>query len=125
MKIERIQPIPLEKDVAKQYARQITLEKIGQSALNVKYLGGGSFGMAFSVEFADSEPIVVKFLRAKDMLEKEVFDLKLLGNHSPVKFPKVIFERKADDIIPLDCYAMEKVDGSSAFMSYLSRLLMR
>ena len=124
MIIERIQPLPLEKDVAKRYAAQVTLELMGKTATAVNYLGGGSFGMAFCVKFADAAPIVVKFLRASDMLEKEVFDLKLLENNCPLKFPKVLFERKADDIIGVDCYAMEKIDGSSAFMSYLSRLLM-
>ena len=124
IQVERIQPIALDRNKAKEYAVQVVLEQTNQTATDVKYLGGGSFGMAFSVKFADKKPIVVKFLRAKNMLEKEVFDLKLLADHCPVKFPKVIFERKSDDIIPVDCYAMEKIDGASAFMSYLSRLLM-
>ena len=51
------------------------------------------------------------------MLEKEVFDLTLIGENSSVKFPKVLFSRAADDIIPLDCYAMELVQGKSAFVN--------
>lgn len=124
IKVERIKPIPLDKNKAIEYAKQVVSEQLGQRSLNAKYLGGGSFGIAFSVQLENEEQIVVKFLRAKDMLEKEVFDLKLLADHCPVKFPKVIFERKSDGVVPVDCYAMEKIDGGSAFMSYLARLLM-
>ena len=90
------------------------------TAINVKYLGGGYFGRGFGVEFENKEQIVVKFLRANDMLEKEVYDLKLLYDSSPIiKFPKVLFVRKADETIPIDCYAMDKIDGESAFASSL------
>ena len=123
-KVERIQPIPLEKENAIEYAKKVVLEQMGKTASNVKYLGGGSFGKAFGVTFDDGKQLVVKFLRASNMLEKEVFDLKLLCDSSPIKFPKVLFARKADEIIPVDCYAMDKIDGASAFASYLSRLLM-
>ena len=123
-KVERIQPISLEKSDAIEYAKKAVSEQMGQNAVSVKYLGGGSFGMAFGVEFENKEQIVVKFLRASDMLEKEIFDLKLLHDNSPVKFPTVLWERKADDTIPVDCYAMDKIDGSTAFCAYLSRLLM-
>ena len=122
IQVERIQPIPLEKEKAVEYAKKAVSEQMSLDATNVKYLGGGSFGMAFGVEFEDKRQIVVKFLRAKDMLEKEVFDLKLLGEYCPVKFPKVLFVRKADENIPVDCYAMETILGKSAFISSLSRL---
>lgn len=124
IQVERIKPIPLKKEDAVEYAKKAVFEQMGDNASSVKYLGGGSFGMAFGVEFENKDQIVVKFLRANDMLDKEVFDLKLLCDSSPIKFPKVLFKRKADDIIPVDCYAMEKIVGGSAFMSYLSRLLM-
>ncbi|MDE6372478.1 MAG: aminoglycoside phosphotransferase family protein [Clostridia bacterium] len=122
IQVERIQPIPLEKEKAAEYAKQAVSEQMGLNATKINYLGGGSFGMAFGVEFEDKSQIVVKFLRAKDMLEKEVFDLKLLGEHCPIKFPKVLFVRRADKIIPVDCYAMDKIDGKSAFISSLSKL---
>lgn len=123
-KVERIQPIPLEKEDAIGYAKKVVFEQMGRTAARVKYLGGGSFGMAFEVESDDGEQVVVKFLRASNMLEKEIFDLKLLYDSSPIRFPKVIFSRKADDAIPADCYAMDKIEGSTAFSSYIARLLM-
>lgn len=117
MKVERITPIPLDKDKAKDYCAIIAKEQFGQTAKSVKYLGGGSFGRAFGVEFADGKKLVIKLLRAKDMLEKEVHDLKLLAENCPIKFPKVLFTRNADDTIPVDCYGMENIDGKNAFSS--------
>lgn len=116
MKIEKIDAIQLSTDDAKKYITTIINENYAQNPTIIKYLGGGSFGSAFYVQISNAE-MVIKFLRAKDMLEKEVFDLTLIGENSNVKFPKVLFSRAADDIIPLDCYAMELVQGKSAFVN--------
>lgn len=114
MKVERITALPLGKDEAKKYCVIIAKERFSQTVKKIKYLGGGSFGRAFGVEFADGKELVIKFLRAEDMLGKEVHDLKLLAENCSVKIPKVLFERNADDIIPVDCYGMEKIDGRNA-----------
>lgn len=115
MKVERIQTIPLDLKQAKSYAAQVAAEGMGKEAKTVKYLGGGSFGMAFLIQLEDCPNIVVKILKAKDMLEKETFDLKLLAENCPIPFPVVLFERKADDVIPVDCYAMSEIEGKNAF----------
>ena len=117
MKVERIIAIPLDKNTATKYAKQIAEQKIGKSIKKVKYLGGGSFGRAFGIEFADGMKIVVKFLRANDMLEKEIHDLRLLADNCPVKIPKVLFVQKADSNIPVDCYGMEQIEGKNALAS--------
>lgn len=52
------------------------------------------------------------------MLEKEVHDLKLLADNCSVKIPKVLFERKADKALPIDCYGMENIDGKNALMAF-------
>ena len=116
MQVERIDVISLDKNVAKDYAINLAKENIGKEVKKVKYLGGGSFGRAFRVEFCDGEKIAIKFLVAKDMLEKEIFDLNLLSNHCKVKIPKVLFSRKNDGVIPVDCYAMDYVEGKSALL---------
>ena len=118
MKVERVEAIPLDKNTAIQYAKEIVKEQVGQAVAKIKYLGGGSFGLAYCVTFVDGRKIVVKFLRATDMLEKEVFDLRELSSHCPIKIPKVLFVRKADDTIPIDCYGMDMIDGKSALMSF-------
>lgn len=117
MKVERIQAISLDKNVAQQYAATVATQQIGQPVQNVRYLGGGSFGSAYKVAFADDRQIVVKFLRARDMLEKEICDLELLAANCPVQTPRVLFSRKADDEIPVDCYGMDLIEGSNAVFS--------
>lgn len=117
MKVERIKAISLDKKIAQKYAEEIAFQQIGQPIKKVKYLGGGSFGRAYKVTFEDDKKIVVKFLRARDMLEKEIYDLDLLAANCSVKIPSVLFSRKADDEIPVDCYGMELIEGSNAVFS--------
>lgn len=118
MKVERVEAIPLDKNTAIQYVKEIVKEQVGQAVAEIKYLGGGSFGLAFCVKFADGKKIVVKLLRAEDMLEKEVYDLRLLSTHCPIKIPQILFVKKADEKIPVDCYGMEMIEGKSALMSF-------
>ena len=117
MKVERIKAIALDKKNAQQYAKTIACQQIGQPVKKVKYLGGGSFGRAYKIVFQNDEKIVVKFLRANDMLEKETHDLDLLAANCPVKIPKVLFSRKADNEVSVDCYGMELIEGSNAIFS--------
>ncbi|MDE7216006.1 MAG: hypothetical protein K2O08_04285, partial [Clostridia bacterium] len=118
MKVERITAIPLDKNTANQYSAIIAKEQFGQAAKKIKYLGGGSFGRAFRIELLDGKRFVIKFLRANDMLEKEVRDLKLLAQNCPIQIPKVLFVRNADNTIPVDCYAMEIIEGKNALMTF-------
>lgn len=122
MKVERIYPIPLDKNTAKQYALNIIRERFSENIKEIKYLGGGSFGRAYSVTFENKSKIVLKFLRAADMVDKEAHDLTLLAQSCSVKLPKVLFVRKSDKTIPVDCYGMEFIEGRNALFS-LSFLL--
>lgn len=117
MKVEKIAAVPLDKDTAKKYAAIIAEKQFGLPPERIKYLGGGSFGRAFGIRFSGGSELVLKFLRASGMLEKEVHDLTLLAKHCPVKIPKVLFSRYADDAIPVDCYGMEK-SGKNALFSF-------
>ncbi len=117
MKVERIKAIALDKKIAQQYAEFIASQQIGQPVKKVKYLGGGSFGRAYKIVFQDGKKIVVKFLRANDMLEKETHDLDLLAANCPVKIPMVLFFHKADNEVPIDCYGMELIEGGNAIFS--------
>ena len=117
MRIERIEALPLTKKQALEYARIVVSQKFGKSVVKVGYMGGGSFGRAVAVECRDGEKLVVKFLRAKNMMEKEVHDLKLLADHSSIRVPAVLFARLGDDEIPVDCYGMEQIEGKSALFA--------
>lgn len=117
MIVEKIEAISLDVKIAQQYAKTIACKQTGQAVKKVKYLGGGSFGRAYKVTFKDGKKIVIKFLRAQDMLEKEIYDLNLLLDNCPVKIPRVLFSRNADNEIPVDCYGMELIEGKNAVFS--------
>ena len=117
MKAERIEALPLTKEQASAYAKIVIGQKLGVNVKKAVYMGGGSFGRAVSVQCKDGQKLVVKFLRAKGMLEKEVHDLKLLARYSTIKIPNVLFTRSADAEIPVDCYGMELIEGKSAFFA--------
>ena len=117
MNAERIKALPLTKAQALEYAQIAVRQKLGRPTEKVRYLGGGSFGRAVSVLCKDGKTLVVKFLLAKDMMQKEVHDLGLLAEHSPVKVPRVLFARPGDEKIPVDCYGMEEIEGKSALFA--------
>lgn len=111
MQVDKIIPIELTKEQAQAYAVKVAKENTDKTVKLVKYMGGGSFGKAVKVTFEDRESIVVKFLRAEGMLEKETGDLTLLGKKCSVKMPAVLFVRHKDEDVPADCYAMEYIEG--------------
>lgn len=117
MKVERIQALPLTKEQTLEYAKRVVWQKLGKTAEKVGYLGDGSFGRAASVKCKDGQKLVVKFLRAKGMMQKEAHDLKLLAKYSTVKVPDVLFTRLGDGEIPVDCYGMEQIEGKSSLFA--------
>ena len=117
MQAETVEVLPLTKEQALAYAKLAVREQLGRPAEKVSYMGGGSFGRAVAVTFRGGQSLVVKFLRAKGMMEKEAHDLKLLAGYSTVKVPEVLFTRLRDDKIPVDCYGMEKIAGKSALFA--------
>lgn len=111
MIVDRIITVALDKKSAAKYAAVAFEEYTKEKPKKINCLGGGSFGMAFKVEAEDCKSIVIKFMRADKMMEKEVFDLDLLGKNCPLDMPKVLFSRKKDDEIPVDCYGMTVMQG--------------
>ena len=118
MQVDKIIPIELTKEQAQAYAVKVAKENTDKTVKLVKYMGGGSFGKAVKVTFEDRESIVVKFLRAEGMLEKETGDLTLLGKNCSVKMPAVLFVRHKDEDVPADCYAMEYIEGKPMIYDY-------
>lgn len=117
MKVERITPIKLDKRKAEDYAAKAVRLCLGESAVKVRHLGGGSFGRAVCVTLTSGRRLVVKFLLAGGMMEKEAHDLALLRDNCPIKFPSVLFTRKGDASLPPDCYGMELIGGKSALFA--------
>ncbi len=113
MEIKRITIEKPDKKTGARAASELVREMTGEEALKVKYLGGGSFGMAYGV--CGKKEYVVKFLLADGMLEKETHDLKLLAKYSPVKIPEVYYSGKTR--YGTDAYIMERIPGKSALYS--------
>ena len=103
MKIERITPVDIDGKQAVIHARYVAEEYSGKRAVKAKYMGGGSFGRAVAVTLEDGYSFVVKLLCASGMLEKETHDLRLLSFRCPVKMPKPLFVREADERVIVDC----------------------
>ena len=70
-RVERTEAVDFGKDDAVRCAGIAVRECMRVRAVRVKYLGGGSFGRAAEVRLEDGRAVVVKFLCAADMLEKE------------------------------------------------------
>lgn len=122
MIVDRIITVPLDKKSAAKYATCAYEEYAKKRAAKVRCLGGGSFGIAYKVISEDGESIVVKFMRADNMMQKEVFDLRLLRKSCPLEMPKVLFSRDKDDKIPVDCYGMTVMQGKPLLSSLCSLL---
>lgn len=99
--------------------RAIVVERLEGKVLDIKFLGGGSFGFAYKVDI-DKEPgtLVVKTFKTEGMHKKEAYQLGVLGAHSTVKFPKVYFTYDNTADKPIDCMAMEYVEGKDAFNNF-------
>ena len=123
MIVDRIMTVALDKKTAANYAAKAFEEYSNKNAVKVKCLGGGSFGSAYKVNARDGESVVIKFMRADKMMEKEVFDLDLIGKNCPLEMPKVLFSRSKDNKIPVDCYGMTVMQGKpllSSLCAFLS-----
>lgn len=116
MDIERKIPAFFDKAKGGRYARTVFCEVFGEQDAKVAYMGGGSFGKAYSVKGKDREA-VVKFMLCDGMLEKETADLSLIGEKLRVKCPKVLYVRKKDEHISYDCYVMGKIEGKPLIFS--------
>ncbi|MCL2106361.1 MAG: phosphotransferase [Oscillospiraceae bacterium] len=86
--------LPLDRNALLQSLPEDAERYFGKRPKTLKYLGGGSFGKAFRLDYPDGERIVVKAYRVEGMNETEAFQLRLLGEHTRVPMPKPLFTEK-------------------------------
>ncbi len=85
---------------------------------DVKFLGGGSFGMVFKVALRASPGIVaLKVYKVDGLNRREGFELRLLKASCPIKIPEVYFVKDKGDSFPIDCLCMEYVEGKNLLFS--------
>ena len=92
------------------------IPKIADKQLNttvngLKFIGGGSFGSVYKGTKTDGESIILKAYFVKGMEETEAQQLKILGENTSVKMPKVYFTYSDDEIALL---SMSFIDGKNA-----------
>ena len=92
------------------------IPKIAEKQLNttvngLKFIGGGSFGRVYKGTKTDGETIILKAYFVKGMEETEAQQLKILGENTSVKMPKVYFTYSDDEIALL---SMSFIDGKNA-----------
>lgn len=97
------------------YITSLIEQKYSCDPLSIKYLGGGSYGMAYKVQI-DKPPylMVIKVFRVPDLHRIEANDLKALGKNTSMKVPEVYFVHDLESDIPVNCIGMEWIDGVNA-----------
>lgn len=85
-------------------------EKLNKKAVNIKFIGGGSYGRVYKVALSDGQVIAVKGYMLPGMHEEEARQLELLSKNTSVKMPEVLFTYEDDNTAIL---AMSFVEGQN------------
>lgn len=100
----------------KEAAALLAKEHFGREVKSCRYLGGGSFGMAYGLTLdGEAKKVVIKICKAEDMHLQEAFDLKTLKSFSPVPVPEVFFTHSRTEKIPFNALCMEFIEGRDGF----------
>ena len=89
---------------------RIAEKQLNSPVSGLKFIGGGSFGRVYKGTKTDGEIIILKAYYIKGMEETEAQQLKILGENTSVKMPKVYFTY-SDDEIALLC--MSFIEGKN------------
>lgn len=84
--------------------------KLNERIVNIKYLGGGSNGKAYSIVLSHGEKIVLKAYRFIGMNETEAQQLKILSENTSVLMPRVLFTYSNEHVSLL---AMSYIPGKN------------
>ena len=89
---------------------KIAEKQLDSPISGLKFIGGGSFGRVYKGTKGDGETIILKAYYIKGMEETEAQQLRILGENTSVKMPKVYFTY-SDDEIALLC--MSFIEGKN------------
>ncbi len=90
---------------------EIVSKKLNKKVVNLKYIGGGSFGRVYRAVLADGEIIALKAYRLQGAQETEALQLKCLSKNTDVAMPRVLFTYKDEEAAVM---AMTFVAGKNA-----------
>lgn len=90
-----------------------TVERtMGETLTGLRYIGGGSYGRVFQGTLTNSkEKIILKAYRRRGLQNEEAHQLKVLGRHTSVKMPQVLFTYEDEKTAVL---AMSFIEGENA-----------
>ncbi len=89
---------------------RIAEERFNTKILNIKFIGGGSFGKVYRCTKSDGETIILKAYHVSGMETTEANQLQILGKNTSVKMPKVYFTYNNDEIAVM---CMSFIDGKN------------
>ena len=89
---------------------ELVSEKLNKKVLNIKFIGGGSYGRVYKTILSDGETIAVKAYRIQGSQYEEAQQLSLLSANTSVEMPKVLFTYEDDETAIL---AMTFVEGQN------------
>lgn len=95
------------------WTRLLAIKYFGREPVKCRHIGGGSFGIAYAVEYDDIK-YVIKMYRMDGLNRTQALELKTLSEHCSAKFPKVYFIHNKDDEINIDAIGMEFIEGVPA-----------
>ena len=110
---------PYNKEQTNAFVKAIVIEHYDCDVLNIKYVGGGSFGFVYKIELPVSPyKLIVKAFRVDGMHKNEAAALNTLRQNTLIHLPAVYFTVDANDDIPMDFIVEEYVSGTDCFTDF-------
>ena len=89
---------------------ELVLKNLNRKVLDIKFIGGGSYGRVYKAVLSDGEAIAIKAYRVQGSQYEEAQQIKLLSENTSVRMPEVLFTYEDKDIAIL---AMSFVRGQN------------
>ena len=87
---------------------ELVFAKLNKEVLNIKFIGGGSYGRVYKASLSSGETIAVKAYRIQGSQHEEARQLDILSKNTSVEMPKVLFAYEDNETAIL---AMTFVEG--------------
>lgn len=90
-----------------------------ETVKNIKYIGGGGFGLVFEVVYESGQIQIFKAFKVNESMRAEAQALTELRKYSLLAIPQVYYTISTEEKYPVDIMVMEKIPGKSAAKVHL------